>query len=43
MTVEISFESYGVFEKIEKGRKMAVFGHIWANFVYVPHTPVIRF
>ena len=32
-----------VFEKIEKTRKMAVFGHFWANFGYVSHVPAKRF
>ena len=32
-----------VFEKIEKSRKTAIFGHFWANFGYVSHIPVIRF
>ena len=32
-----------VFEKIEKSRKMAVFGHFWANFGYVSHIQAIRF
>ena len=36
-----------VFEKIEKksknGCSWAMFGHFWANFVYVSHIPVILF
>ena len=32
-----------VFEKSEKNRKMAVFGHFWANFGYVSHIQAIRF
>ena len=42
MTVEISFESYGVFGKIEKSPKKAFF--VFFGFILaVSHIPVIRF
>ena len=36
MTVDIFVRIvWTVFAKIKKSRKMAVFGHFWANFGYV--------